>query len=389
MTTATSEYLGTETENLLGYKAKISSDLLHLPGSDFIDRTWKNSDRNPQVLRNLASIYNHGRLGGTGYLSILPVDQGIEHSAGASFTPNPIYFDPSNIIDLAVEGGCNAVATTFGVLGTVAREYAHKIPFIVKMNHNELLTSPNSFDQIMFGSVEEAWNLGAAAVGATIYFGSEESSRQIQEVAQAFELAHQLGMATVLWCYMRNSDFKVGGTDYHAAADLTGQANHLGVTIQADIIKQKQATNNGGYIAMNENGTSFGKFHKGMYDELCSDHPIDLCRYQVLNCYSGRCGLINSGGASGDDDFGQAVRTAVINKRAGGCGLISGRKSFQRPMKEGVKLLGAIQDVFLDCLTLQISYYEQGPQLPTTINKSLTLTMPSPLISASTSFVSH
>jgi class I fructose-bisphosphate aldolase len=348
MTTATSEYLGTETENLLGYKAKISSDLLHLPGSDFIDRTWKNSDRNPQVLRNLASIYNHGRLGGTGYLSILPVDQGIEHSAGASFTPNPIYFDPSNIIDLAVEGGCNAVATTFGVLGTVAREYAHKIPFIVKMNHNELLTSPNSFDQIMFGSVEEAWNLGAAAVGATIYFGSEESSRQIQEVAQAFELAHQLGMATVLWCYMRNSDFKVGGTDYHAAADLTGQANHLGVTIQADIIKQKQATNNGGYIAMNENGTSFGKFHKGMYDELCSDHPIDLCRYQVLNCYSGRCGLINSGGASGDDDFGQAVRTAVINKRAGGCGLISGRKSFQRPMKEGVKLLGAIQDVFLD-----------------------------------------
>ena len=348
MTTATSEYLGTETENLLGYKAKISSELLHLPGSDFIDRTWKNSDRNPQVLRNLASIYNHGRLGGTGYLSILPVDQGIEHSAGASFTPNPIYFDPSNIIDLAVEGGCNAVATTFGVLGTVAREYAHKIPFIVKMNHNELLTSPNSFDQIMFGSVEEAWNLGAAAVGATIYFGSEESSRQIQEVAQAFELAHQLGMATVLWCYMRNSDFKVGGTDYHAAADLTGQANHLGVTIQADIIKQKQATNNGGYIAMNENGTSFGKFHKGMYDELCSDHPIDLCRYQVLNCYSGRCGLINSGGASGDDDFGQAVRTAVINKRAGGCGLISGRKSFQRPMKEGVKLLGAIQDVFLD-----------------------------------------
>ena len=252
------------------------------------------------------------------------------------------------VVTLAVEGGCNAVATTFGVLGTVAREYAHKIPFIVKMNHNELLTSPNSFDQIMFGSVEEAWNLGAAAVGATIYFGSEESSRQIQEVAQAFELAHQLGMATVLWCYMRNSDFKVGGTDYHAAADLTGQANHLGVTIQADIIKQKQATNNGGYIAMNENGTSFGKFHKGMYDELCSDHPIDLCRYQVLNCYSGRCGLINSGGASGDDDFGQAVRTAVINKRAGGCGLISGRKSFQRPMKEGVKLLGAIQDVFLD-----------------------------------------
>ncbi len=346
--TSTVEYLGSNAENLLSYKARVPSDLLHLPGSDFIERTWKNSDRNPQVLRNLASIYNHGRLSGTGYLSVLPVDQGIEHSAGASFTPNPLYFDPSNILDLAVEGGCNAVATTFGVLGTVAREYAHKIPFIVKINHNELLTSPNSFDQVMFGTVEEAWNLGAAAVGATIYYGSEESSRQIQEVAQAFELAHQLGMATVLWCYLRNSDFKVNGTDYHASADMTGQANHLGVTIQADIIKQKQATNNGGYVAMNENGMSFGKFHKGMYEDLCSDHPIDLCRYQVLNCYSGRCGLINSGGASGDDDFGQAVRTAVINKRAGGCGLISGRKSFQRPMKDGVQLLNAIQDVFLD-----------------------------------------
>jgi len=348
MTTATSEYLASDTENLLDYKAKISSDLLHLPGPDFIDRTWKNSDRNPQVLRNLAAIHNHGRLGGTGYLSILPVDQGIEHSGGASFTPNPLYFDPSNIIDLAIEGGCNAVATTFGILGSVARDYAHKIPFIVKMNHNELLTSPNTFDQIMFGNVEEAWNLGAAAVGATIYFGSEESNRQIQEVANAFQHAHELGMATVLWCYLRNSDFKKDGTDYHASADLTGQANYLGVTIQADIIKQKQATNNGGYIAMNEDGTSFGKFHKGMYDELCTDHPIDLCRYQVLNCYSGRCGLINSGGASGDDDFGQAVRTAVINKRAGGCGVISGRKSFQRPMKDGVKLLNAIQDVFLD-----------------------------------------
>ncbi len=348
MTTATTEYLGTETDDLLGYTSKVSSELLHLPGPDFIDRTWKNSDRNPQVLRNLASIYGHGRLGGSGYLSILPVDQGIEHSAGASFTPNPLYFDPANILELAVEGGCNAVASTFGVFGTVARDYAHKIPFIVKINHNELLTSPNSFDQVMFGSVEEAWNLGAAAVGATIYYGSEESSRQIQEVAQAFELAHQLGMATVLWCYLRNSDFKTGGTDYHASADLTGQANHLGVTIQADIIKQKQATNNGGYIAMNENGTSYGKFHKGMYDELCTNHPIDLCRYQVLNCYSGRCGLINSGGASGEDDFGQAVRTAVINKRAGGCGLISGRKSFQRPMEDGVQLLNAIQDVFLD-----------------------------------------
>jgi len=344
----TVEYLGANAENLLSYKAKVSSDLIHLPGSDFIDRTWKNSDRNPQVIRNLASIYNHGRLGGSGYVSILPVDQGIEHSGGASFTPNPLYFDPANICKLAVEGGCNAVATTFGVLGTVARDYAHKIPFIVKINHNELMTSPNSFDQVMFGSVEEAWNLGAAAVGATIYFGSEESSRQIQEVAQAFEMAHQLGMATVLWCYLRNSDFKVNGTDYHASADLTGQANHLGVTIQADIIKQKQATNNGGYVAMNDNGTSFGKFHKGMYEDLCTDHPIDLCRYQVLNCYSGRCGLINSGGASGENDFAQAVQTAVINKRAGGCGLISGRKAFQRPMKEGVQLLGAIQDVFLD-----------------------------------------
>ena len=346
--TTTVEYLGENAENLLSYKAKVSSDLLHLPGSDFIDRTWKNSDRNPQVLRNLHSIYNHGRLSGSGYVSILPVDQGIEHSAGASFTPNPLYFDPANICELAVEGGCNAVATTFGVLGTVARDYAHKIPFIVKINHNELMTSPNTFDQVMFGSVEEAWNLGAAAVGATIYFGSEEASRQIQEVAQAFELAHQLGMATVLWCYLRNSDFKASGTDYHASADLTGQANHLGVTIQADIIKQKLATNNGGYVAMNDGGTSYGKFHKGMYEELCSDHPIDLCRYQVLNCYSGRCGLINSGGASGENDFAQAVETAVVNKRAGGCGLISGRKAFQRPMKDGVQLLGAIQDVFLD-----------------------------------------
>ena len=346
--TSTVEYLGSKADDLLSYKAKVSSELLHLPGNDFIDRTWKNSDRNPQVLRNLASIYNHGRLGGTGYVSILPVDQGIEHSAGASFTPNPAYFDPANICELAVEGGCNAVATTFGVLGTVARDYVHKIPFIAKLNHNELMTSPNTFDQVMFGSVEEAWNLGAAAVGATIYFGSEESSRQIQEVAEAFEMAHQLGMATVLWCYTRNSDFKASGADYHASADLTGQANHLGVTIQADIIKQKLATNNGGYVAMNEGGTSYGKFHAGMYEELCTDHPIDLCRYQVLNCYSGRCGLINSGGASGENDFAQAVETAVVNKRAGGCGLISGRKAFQRPMKEGVQLLGAIQDVFLD-----------------------------------------
>ncbi len=344
----TIDYLGSDAANLLEHEAIISSNILQLPGSDFLDRTWKNSDRNPQTLRNLASLYSHGRLGGTGYLSILPVDQGIEHSAGASFTPNPAYYDPAKIVELAIEGGCNAVATTFGVLGAVARDYAHKIPFIVKINHNELMTSPNNFDQIMFGSVEEAWNLGAAAVGATIYFGSEESGRQIQEVAHAFAHAHELGMATVLWCYLRNSDFKVDGTDYHASADLTAQANHLGVTIEADIIKQKQATNNGGYIAMNEGGSSYGKFHKGMYSDLCTDHPIDLCRYQVLNCYSGRAGLINSGGASGDDDFGQAVRTAVINKRAGGTGLISGRKAFQRPMTEGVQLLNAIQDVFLD-----------------------------------------
>lgn len=344
----TTDYLGSDAENLLEHQAIISSDMLELPGADFIDRTWVQSDRNPQTLRNLASLYGHGRLGGSGYLSILPVDQGIEHSAGASFTPNPAYFDPANIVELAIEGGCNAVASTFGVLGNVARSYVHKIPFIVKINHNELLTSPNSYQQILFGTVEEAWNLGAAAVGATIYFGSDDSRRQIQEIAEAFEMAHQLGLATVLWCYLRNNDFKVDGTDYHAAADLTGQANHLGVTIAADIIKQKLATNNGGYIAMNEGGASYGKFHKGMYSDLCSDHPIDLCRYQVLNCYSGRCGLINSGGASGDDDFGQAVRTAVINKRAGGTGLISGRKVFQRPMAEGVQLLNAIQDVYLD-----------------------------------------
>lgn len=344
----TIEYLGSEAENLLEHQAIVSSDMLQLPGPDFIDRTWKQSDRNPQTLNNLASLYGNGRLGGTGYLSILPVDQGIEHSAGASFTPNPEYYDPAKIVELAIEGGCNAVASTFGVLGSVARTYAHKIPFIVKINHNELLTSPNSYQQIMFGTVEEAWNLGATAVGATIYYGSSDARRQLQEIAEAFDHAHQLGLATVLWCYLRNTDFKVDGTDYHASADLTGQANHLGVTIAADIIKQKQATNNGGYIAMNEGGASFGKLHKGMYSDLCTDHPIDLCRYQVLNCYSGRCGLINSGGASGDDDFGQAVRTAVINKRAGGTGLISGRKAFQRQMEEGVQLLHAIQEVYLD-----------------------------------------
>jgi class I fructose-bisphosphate aldolase len=351
MTTATvnpqiEELLGSEADALLGYEAKVDKSHLHLPGPDFIDRVWSPSDRNPQVLRNLQSMYDHGRLGGTGYLSILPVDQGIEHSAGASFAKNPIYFDGENIIKLAIEGGCNAVASTFGVLGTVARKYAHKIPFIVKINHNELITSPNQYDQVFFGTVQEAWNLGAAAVGATIYFGSDQSRRQILEIAEAFAYAHELGMATVLWCYLRNGDFKQD-KDYHVSADLTGQANHLGVTIEADIIKQKQAENNGGYLAMNKNG-SFGKYDKRMYDELCSDHPIDLTRYQVMNCYMGRAGLINSGGGSGENDFGQAVRTAVINKRAGGMGLISGRKAFQRPMAEGVKLLNAIQDVFLD-----------------------------------------
>lgn len=339
------ELLGDKAEYLLNHESKtISKDMLYLPGPDFIDRSWKDSNRNPQVLRNLAALQNHGRLAGTGYVSILPVDQGIEHSAGASFAPNPIYFDPENIVKLAIEGGCNAVASTYGVLGSVARKYAHKIPFIVKINHNELISYPNKFDQIMFGTVESAWNMGAAAVGATIYFGSEESDRQIIEVAEAFEYAHELGLATVLWCYLRNPDFKKDGTDYHVAADLTGQANHLGVTIQADIIKQKLPENNGGYNAVN-----FGKTHKKVYSELSSDHPIDLCRYQVANCYMGRAGLINSGGASsGATDLADAVATAVINKRAGGMGLISGRKAFQRPMGEGAALLNAIQDVYLD-----------------------------------------
>ena len=348
------EFLGDEAKDLLHYKAKVSRDLLHLPGPDFVDRIWSISDRNPQVLRNMQRIFDQGRLGGTGYLSILPVDQGIEHSAGASFAKNPIYFDGENLVKLAIEGGCNAVATTFGVLGSVSRKYAHKIPFIVKMNHNELLTYPNKYDQILFGTVEEAWNLGAAAVGATIYFGSEESGRQIQEVADAFARAHELGMVTILWCYLRNSKFKApggDGKDYHTAADLTGQANHLGVTIQADIIKQKLPELNRGYEALNPTGggsSSYGKLDKRMYADLATDHPIDLCRYQVLNCYAGRCGLINSGGASGANDFAEAVKTAVINKRAGGMGLISGRKAFQRPMAEGVKLLNAIQDVYLD-----------------------------------------
>jgi class I fructose-bisphosphate aldolase len=346
------DYLGSDAADLLNHKAKVDKSMLHLPGPDFVDRVWAGSDRNPQVLRNLNAIFNHGRLAGTGYVSILPVDQGVEHSGGASFAKNPIYFDGENIVKLAIEGGCNAVATTFGVLGSVSRKYAHKIPFIVKMNHNELLTMPNKFDQIMFGTVEEAWNLGAAAVGATIYFGSEESGRQIVEVAEMFQSAHQLGMVTILWCYLRNSAFKVkGDKDYHVAADLTGQANHLGVTIEADIIKQKLPENNHGYEALNiggGGGSSYGKLDKRMYSDLATDHPIDLCRYQVLNCYAGRAGLINSGGASGENDFVEAVKTAVINKRAGGMGLISGRKAFQRPMSEGVKLLNAIQDVYLD-----------------------------------------
>ncbi|MBI40363.1 MAG: fructose-bisphosphate aldolase [Leptospiraceae bacterium] len=337
------EMLGADADSILNHKPKISKESLHVPGPDFMDRVWVGSDRNPQVIRSLGQLFHNGRLAGSGYVSILPVDQGIEHSAGASFAPNPEYFDPENIIKLAIEGGCNAVATTYGVLGSVARKYAHKIPFLVKINHNDLLRYPNHYDQIMFGNVEEAWNLGATAVGATIYFGSEESSRQIIKVAEAFQHAHELGMATVLWCYLRNNEFKKD-KDYHTAADLTGQANHLGVTIQADIIKQKLATNNGGY-----NAVKFGKTHEKVYSELSSDHPIDLCRYQVMNCYAGRAGLINSGGESkGASDLADAVRTAVINKRAGGTGLISGRKAFQRPMKEGVELLHAIQDVYLN-----------------------------------------
>jgi fructose-bisphosphate aldolase, class I len=341
------DWLGDEADSLLTYQAKVSKSTLHLPGPDWVDRIFAHSDRNPQVLRSLQQLYGTGRLANTGYMSILPVDQGVEHSAGASFAPNPIYFDPSNIIELAIAGGCNAVATTVGVLGSVSRKYAHKIPFIAKINHNELLTYPNQFDQIMFASVEQAWNLGAVAIGATIYFGSTEAARQIQEVRQAFERAHQLGMATILWCYLRNDAFKQD-KDYHLAADLTGQANHLGVTIEADLIKQKLPMLNGGYQAVaQKEGTSYGKTHDRMYTDLMTDHPIDLARYQVLNCYAGRAGLINSGGASSKNDFAEAVRTAVINKRAGGCGLISGRKTFQRDFKEGVKLFHLIQDVYL------------------------------------------
>jgi fructose-bisphosphate aldolase, class I len=345
MTRKLEDLLGQEAESLLQHTCRtISKDQLHLPGPDFVDRVWVMSDRSIPTLRSLQQIFDHGRLAGTGYLSILPVDQGIEHSAGASFAPNPIYFDPEKIVQLAIEGGCNAVASTLGVLGAVARRYAHRIPFLVKLNHNELLTYPNKYDQIYFGQVEQAFDMGAVAIGATIYFGSEESTRQIQETSEAFQLAHELGMATVLWCYLRNSAFKQD-KDYHEAADLTGQANHLGVTIQADIIKQKLPVNTGGYNALK----GYGKTHKKVYEELSSDHLIDLCRYQVINCYMGRAGLINSGGASsGQSDLQEAVRTAVINKRAGGMGLISGRKAFQRPMNEGADLLHAIQDVYLD-----------------------------------------
>jgi class I fructose-bisphosphate aldolase len=339
------ELLGNEADDLLTHECKtIPKEQLHLPGPDFVDRVLVPSDRNSNVLRNMEWLFNTGRLAGTGYLSILPVDQGVEHSAGASFAPNPEYFDPENIVKLAIEGGCNGVASTLGVLGAVSRKYAHKIPFIVKINHNELLSYPNKYDQILFANVEQAWNMGAAAVGATIYFGSKESNRQIQEITEAFKYAHELGMVTVLWAYLRNSAFKKDGKDYHLAADTTGQANYLAVTIEADIVKQKQPELNGGFTAL-----QFGKTHPDMYNKLTTEHPIDLTRYQVVNCYMGRSGLINSGGAStGAGDLAQAVRTAVINKRAGGMGLISGRKAFQRPMKEGIELLNAIQDVFLN-----------------------------------------
>jgi class I fructose-bisphosphate aldolase len=342
------ELLGDEASDLLAFDSpKIPKERLHLPGPDWVDRSFGLSDRPVPVLRSLQALLGHGRLAGTGYVSILPVDQGIEHSGGASFAPNPDYFDSERIVNLAIEGGCNGVASTLGVLGSVARQYAHKIPFILKINHNELLTYPNTFDQVMFASVKQAFDLGAVAVGATIYYGSAESSRQIQETSEAFQYAHELGMMTILWCYLRNPSFKVAGQDYHASADLTGQANHLGVTIQADIVKQKLPTSNGGYKALNAEG-SYGKFSEKMYTDLCSDHPIDLTRYQVANQYMGRVGLINSGGASGKNDLADAVKTAVINKRAGGTGLISGRKAFQRPIEEGVELLNAIQDVYLE-----------------------------------------
>ena len=337
------ELLGSHADSLLGHNCKtISKDLLHAPGPDFLERVWIDSDRKPAVLRNLQTMFGHGRLANTGYLSILPVDQGIEHSGGASFAPNPIYVDPKNIVELAIEGGCNAVASTLGVLGSVAKRYAHRVPFILKFNHSELITYPNKFDQILFASMQQAFDMGCVGVGATIYFGSDGGSRQLQEVARAFERAHELGMFTVLWCYLRNNAFKTKEADYHESADLTGQANHIGTTIQADIIKQKLPTNNGGYTALN-----FGKTHDKVYSQLTSEHPIDLCRYQVANCYMGRSGLINSGGASGKTDLADAALTAVVNKRAGGTGLISGRKAFQKPMKQGVEILNTIQDVYL------------------------------------------
>ena len=344
MTSHIQDLLQGDVDHYLKHKALFPKEKLHLPGPDFISRVLVNSDRSPVVLRNLQTIFDHGRLGGSGYLSILPVDQGVEHSAGSAFAPNPEYFDPGNIVRLAIEGGCNAVASTLGVLGAVSRQFAHRIPFIVKLNHNELLTYPNSYDQILFGSVQQAFDLGAVAVGATIYFGSQESDHQIQEISEVFQFAHQLGLVTILWAYLRNSAFTVEGTNYQASADLTGQANYLGVTLEADIVKQKQPTNNGGYQAID-----FGRTHPKVYSELTSDHPIDLTRYQVINCFMGRMGLINSGGASsGKSDLTDAVRTAVINKRAGGMGLISGRKAFQKPMADGIKLLHAIQDVYLD-----------------------------------------
>jgi len=349
MSTKIESLLGADADFLLNHTCTtIPKEQLHLPGGDFVDRIFSPTNRNQRVLNNLARLFNSGRLAGTGYLSILPVDQGIEHSAGASFAKNPIYFDGENIVKLSLEAGCNGVASTFGVLASVSRRYAHKIPFIVKVNHNELLTYPNKAEQIMFGTIDDAYNMGAAAIGATIYFGSDGATRQIIEVAEAFAYAHELGMATILWCYTRNNAFKKDGVDYHVSADLTGQANHLGVTIQADIIKQKLPENNGGYKAINSGSSSYGKLDDRMYTELSSDHPIDLTRYQVANCYMGRQGLINSGGASGANDFADAAKTAVVNKRAGGMGLISGRKAFQRPMNEGVQILNLIQDVYLD-----------------------------------------
>ena len=345
----TTSILGNAAEDLLSHRCTtIPQENLHLPGPRFVDDVWADSDRNPRVLRSMQTLFDNGRLAGTGYVSILPVDQGIEHAGGASFAKNPAYFDPENIVRLAIEGGCNAVASTYGVLGAVSRKYAHKIPFILKLNHNELLSYPNTYDQIPFASVQNAWDMGCVGVGATIYFGSEASNRQLQEVSEAFAEAHELGMLTILWCYVRNSAFKIDGINHEASADLTGQANHLGVTIEADIIKQKLPTSNGGYAALNYGSSSYGKFDERIYTKLASSHPIDLTRYQIANCYMGRCGLINSGGSSGDNDLQQAVTTAVVNKRAGGMGLISGRKAFQKPMKDGIEILNAIQDVYLD-----------------------------------------